>query len=173
MEASRHDGGVPADAPSGAPADAPGMTLVHLLRGITVELDLFGAEFARRNHLHPTDLRALIHLLDATRAGMPASPGWLAEHLRLDSSSVTALLDRLEHRGYVERRPDPGDRRRVLVTVQPEAQALGWSFFGPLITDVVTAVASFDGAELATVDRFLRTVTEVVLASRHGRAEAT
>lgn len=51
------------------------LRLVHLLRGLTVELDLFGAEFAARNGLHPTDLRALIHLLDAARAGRVVTPG--------------------------------------------------------------------------------------------------
>lgn len=51
------------------------MQLVHLLRGLTVELDLFGAGFAGRNGLHPTDLRALIHLLDAARAGTVVTPG--------------------------------------------------------------------------------------------------
>ena len=33
------------------------LPLVHLLRGITVELDLLGAGFARLHTLHPTDVR--------------------------------------------------------------------------------------------------------------------
>lgn len=35
----------------------------------------------------------------------------LADRLRCDASNVTALVDRLERRGLVERRPAPGDRR--------------------------------------------------------------
>ncbi|MYS08176.1 MarR family transcriptional regulator, partial [Streptomyces sp. SID6041] len=63
---------------------SPQMRLVHLLRAVTVEFDLLGAEFAVRNGLHPTDVRALIHLLDAARADTRATPGWLGEQLRLN-----------------------------------------------------------------------------------------
>ena len=142
--------------------DRPGMQLVHLLRALTVELDLLGADFARRNGLHPTDLRALIALLDAARAGVPATPGWLAGQLRLDASSVTALVDRLERLGQVRRERDPEDRRRVLLHVDEPAVAMGWSFFGPLIERVATVAESFSETELATVDRFLRRVVEEV-----------
>jgi DNA-binding MarR family transcriptional regulator len=146
--------------------DDPGMQLVHRLRALTVELDLLGAEFARRNGLHPTDLRALIALLDAARAEVPATPGWLAGQLGLDSSSVTALVDRMERLGHVRRERDPHDRRRVRLRVDEPALAMGWSFFGPLIGTVVTAAESFTPAELATVDRFLRRVGEAVAGVR-------
>jgi DNA-binding MarR family transcriptional regulator len=140
--------------------------MVHLLRRITVELDLFGAEFAGRNGLHPTDVRALIHLLDAGRSGITATPGWLGEQLGLNSATTTGLIDRLERFGHVRRVRDTRDRRRVLLVVEERAVALGWSFFGPLITELVTAMRSFDAAELATVQRFLIAMNEVVTAGR-------
>ncbi len=142
--------------------------LVHLLRGLTVELDQFGAEFARLHHLHPTDLRALIHLLDAGRSGVAATPGRLGEQLGLNSASVTALVDRLEGFGHVRRVRDTGDRRRVFLVVEDQAVTLGWSFFGPLITAMVDAMGSFGEAELETVRRFLISMTEVVATVRAG-----
>jgi len=148
----------------------PGMQLVHLLRGITVELDLFGAGFAAAHGLHATDLRALIHLLDAARAGTAATPGWLGTQLGLNSASVTALVDRLERAGHVRRERDSRDRRRVLLAVEDKAVALGWSFFGPLISDMVSAMRDFDVAELATIRRFLQAMTEVAVASRHAQS---
>ena len=99
--------------------------LVHLLRAITVELDLFGAELAARNGLHSTDVRALVHLLDAAGAGITAMPGWLGTQLELNSVSTTALLDRMQRLGLVGRERDPHDRRRVLLSVEPNAIALG------------------------------------------------
>lgn len=142
------------------------MQLVHLLRRVAVELELFGAEFASRNGLHATDVRALIHLLDAGRAGITATPGWLGEQLGLNSAAVTGLVDRLERLGHVQRVRDTRDRRRVLLTVEDQAMTLGWSFFGPLIDGMVTAMEAFDEAELATVRRFLRSVNDVVAGSR-------
>src|SRR5260370_42715489 len=41
----------------------------------------------------------------------PISMRELAERLKSDPSNVTGLIDRLEARGLVERRPDPNDQR--------------------------------------------------------------
>ncbi|MGW2373056.1 MULTISPECIES: MarR family winged helix-turn-helix transcriptional regulator [Kitasatospora] len=142
------------------------MRLVHLLRGLTVELDLFGAEFAARSGLHPTDLRALIHLLDAARAGEVVTPGRLGEALRLNSAGTTGLVDRLERLGLIRRERDPGDRRRVRLVVEERAMELGQGFFGGLIGDLVVAMGRFDPAELATARRFLEAMTSVVAAAR-------
>jgi DNA-binding MarR family transcriptional regulator len=144
----------------------PGLQLVHLLRGLIVESDLFAAQFATAHGLRLTDLRALIHLLDAARAGIAATPGWLGEQLRLNSASTTGLVDRLEKSGHVRRARDAQDRRRVLLTVEEQAIAMGWSFFGPVITELTTALRSLSEAELDTVRRFLLTTTEIVLANR-------
>ncbi|MFE1770712.1 MarR family winged helix-turn-helix transcriptional regulator [Streptomyces sp. NPDC059008] len=150
----------------------PALQLVHLLRAVTVELDLFGAEFAEDNGLHPTDVRALIHLLDAGRAGRTATPGWLGAQLGVNSASTTALIDRLERLGLVRRERDTRDRRRVLLAVEDKAVSMGWSFFGPLIEEMVAAMGSFDEAELAAVRRFLLAMRDVVAAGRLGRRAA-
>ncbi|MFB7594984.1 MarR family transcriptional regulator [Streptomyces sp. NPDC056160] len=139
---------------------SPEMRLVHLLRAVTVELDLLGAEFAARHGLHPTDVRALIHLLDAARAGTRATPGWLGGQLRLNSAGTTALVDRLERLGLLRRGRDTADRRRVLLEVEEKATELGWSFFGPVIGEVVGAAEGFEADELETVRRFLTAVLE-------------
>jgi DNA-binding MarR family transcriptional regulator len=138
----------------------PAMGLVHLLRAVTVDFDLLGAEFAARNGLHPTDVRALIHLLDAAREGTPATAGWLGRQLRLNSAGTTALVDRLERLGLVRRVRDTADRRRVLLEVEQKATALGWAFFGPVIDEVVAAARGFAPEEVETVRRFLTSVLD-------------
>jgi MarR family transcriptional regulator, organic hydroperoxide resistance regulator len=57
--------------------------------------------------LAPMQAKAL-HELDAEQ---PISMRELARRLGADPSNVTGLIDRLEARGLVERRPDPRDRR--------------------------------------------------------------
>jgi len=136
----------------------PGLQLFHRLRRVSMELEQARAEFARLHGLHPTDLRALVCLLDATRAGQPATPGWLGTQLGLNSAGTTALIDRLERLGQLRRARDARDRRKVLLALTDEAIALGWSFFGPQIDATVAAMRSFTSAELATVGRFLDAV---------------
>ena len=137
------------------------MRLVHLLRAVTVELDLRGAEFARENGLHATDVRALIHLLDAGRSGAAATPGWLGRQLGMNSAATTAVTDRLEQAGHLRRERDTRDRRRVHLVVSDQAMALGWSFFGPLIDGMLTAMRAFTDQELDTVARFLQAMADV------------
>jgi MarR family transcriptional regulator, organic hydroperoxide resistance regulator len=53
----------------------------------------------------------------------PMTVGDLGARLRLDSGTLTPLLKRLEAAGFVVRRRDPGDERRVLVVLTPEGRA--------------------------------------------------
>ena len=46
----------------------------------------------------------------------------LAEAIGVDAPYATLIVDSLEQRGLVERRPDPGDRRRKLVTLTAAGQ---------------------------------------------------
>ena len=39
----------------------------------------------------------------------------LAERAQITKQSMSYLVDQLEHRGYLERRPDPNDRRATLI----------------------------------------------------------
>ncbi|PYC79525.1 MarR family transcriptional regulator [Streptomyces tateyamensis] len=144
----------------------PRLRLVHQLRAVTVEFDLLAAEFAARHGLHPTDLRALIALLDADRAERPMTPGRLGAQLRLNSAGTTTLIDRLERLGLVRRERDTTDRRRVLLTVEQRAVELGWSFFGPAIDTLLGAMDAFGPAELDTAERFLAAMATATAASR-------
>ncbi|MFJ8856159.1 MarR family transcriptional regulator [Streptomyces sp. NPDC102437] len=144
------------------PEPGPELEIVHLLRKVTVEFGLRQAEFAALHHMHSTDVRALICLLDAERAGTDATAGWLGTQLGLNSAGTTAVIDRLERLGHLTRTRDPRDRRRVLLAVDPRAVELGWAFFGPLIETTVTVLRDFDETETAAVRRFLYAAHEAV-----------
>lgn len=129
--------------------------LVHLLRAVTVEFGLRQAEFAARNGMHPTDVRALICLLDAARADEPATAGLLGARLGLNSAGTTSVIDRLERLGHVARVRDDRDRRRILLRVEPRAVRLGREFFGPRLDAVLDVLDDLDPAERDAVRRFL------------------
>lgn len=152
----------PDTAPGGETALHPRMGLVHLLRSVAVELDLQAAAFAAEHGLHPTDLRAVIALLDAERADEPMTPGRLGTRLHLNSPATTAAIDRLEALGFLARERDPHDRRRVLLIVTEQAKALGWSFFGPLIARILHAMDRFDEADLDAYERVLRAIAHTL-----------
>jgi DNA-binding MarR family transcriptional regulator len=61
--------------------------------------------------LNATDMECL-RLLFAKGV---ATPSELARHTGLTSGATTAMLDRLEKAGLIERRPNPDDRRGFLI----------------------------------------------------------
>lgn len=133
----------------------PDMEIVHLLRAVAVELGLHSARFAQQNGMHPTDVRALIALMDARRAGEETTAGRLGAALGLNSAGTTALLDRLERAGQVRRVRGATDRRKVVVEVTDDAVALGRSFFGPLIERSVELLRGYDDQQRAAIRDFL------------------
>jgi DNA-binding MarR family transcriptional regulator len=150
--------------------DAERAELALLLRRLSVELDAVGQRFAELHGLGRTDVRALVAIMDATRAGEPLSAGALGAAVSLSSASVTALVDRLERAGHVHRVRDPADRRRVVLQISESAMAAGGRFFGTLQRDLVAAMDGYDDADLAVVRRFLTGMAEVI--ERHARAGA-
>src|SRR4051812_41627957 len=64
---------------------------------------------AAAHELTPLQAKALL------AAEEPVPMRRIAHRLRAEPSNLTAIIDRLESRGLVERRPDPGDRRVKLV----------------------------------------------------------
>jgi DNA-binding MarR family transcriptional regulator len=57
-------------------------------------------------------------------ADTPVPTSEVARWLTCDASNVTGIVDRLEARGLVERRPDPGDRRLKMLALTDEGVAL-------------------------------------------------
>jgi len=143
--------------------------LALMLRRLTVELDAVGQRFAGLHGLGRSDVRALVAIMDAARAGRPMTAGALGAAVELSSASVTALVDRLERVGHVERVRDEHDRRRVVLEMTPAAMAAGGEFFGGLQRDLVAAMDSYSDEELAVVRRFLEEMTEVIV--RHQKAD--
>ncbi len=129
--------------------------LVRLLQDYAGEADRLGQVFAERNGMHPTDLHALLAVMQADAGGTPLTPGRLGEYLGLSSGATTAVIDRLERAEHVRRSRDGRDRRRVTLHHADAAAQLGRAFFGPLGTKMDMMLAGYTPAELAAVVRFL------------------
>ena len=67
--------------------------------------------------LQPFDLSPATGLVLSILADSetPVSPNHIADQLIISRASVTSLLDSLEKRGFVKRKPHPSDRRMLLV----------------------------------------------------------
>jgi MarR family transcriptional regulator, organic hydroperoxide resistance regulator len=85
--------------------------------------------FAQRANLPPLAAKlqlspAQCHVLHLIEPDRPIPMGQLAETLACDASNVTGLVDRLESRGLVRRRPSDGDRRVKVLVLTPTGSRL-------------------------------------------------
>ena len=94
------------------------------------------------------------------RAGTPyeLSPGRLLRETLVTSGTMTNRVDRLVARGYVERNPDPADRRGVLVRLTPEGKAAVDSAFEALLEAEQDFLAGLPERDRARLAELLRTL---------------
>ena len=94
------------------------------VRDYGVQLALFRSAMNEWAGINATDMECLRLLF----ANGSASPSELARHTGLTSGATTAMLDRLEQAGLIERQPNLHDRRgTVIVPAQGASdKAAGW-----------------------------------------------
>jgi len=77
------------------------------------------------------------------------SPGDLAELLHVNPSSLTGVLGRLERSKLLERRRDPSDGRRAILSLTSKGRALNARRAGTVEESVRRALASQSRAKIA------------------------
>jgi DNA-binding MarR family transcriptional regulator len=138
--------------------------VVRLLQIEVGEVLAFAAAMARRTGLGLSEMSALEHLQHA-HGGL--TPTELGKRLSLSSGAITALVDRLERTGHVERRPNPADRRSSVVLPVPEGLEEAGRHLRPVAAELLEKSAELTDEERAAVGRYLEVVTEVF--RRHAR----
>jgi DNA-binding MarR family transcriptional regulator len=81
----------------------------------------FSQDAARAVGLTPRQHQALL-AVKGSPAGRAVTIGELAERLRIRHHSAVELVDRLVDAGLVRRAADPGDQRRVLLSLTAHAE---------------------------------------------------
>jgi DNA-binding MarR family transcriptional regulator len=117
-------------------------TLSEAFRAVARQLRDTSQETLAPWDITPSHLRALRVLIRHGALRMSE----LSDHLRIAARSATEVVDALEARGLVERRPDPDDRRATLVEVTEQG------------TRVLDAIRAARGTEVErTFDRLSQT----------------
>src|SRR5437773_5487562 len=120
--------------------------------------------FVHRAHL-PTlsaDLElspAQCHVLHLIEPGRPVPMGQVAQILACDASNVTGLVDRLESRGLVRRRPSEDDRRVKVLDLTPAGSRLRTLLLDRMTTPPAT-LKRLSAGEQRTLVRILTRLLE-------------
>lgn len=93
--------------------------------------------------------------LDLLFARGISTPTELARHTGLTTGSTTAMLDRLERAGLVTRKPNPNDRRGVLIEPSKDFGKILRPLFADIRKVQDKLIASYTDQELAIIAGFL------------------
>lgn len=124
-------------------SESANATLVDLIR--TAEAFAGTADRTLREHRLSRAGRQALAVLDGSAE--PLSPTAIAGRLLVTTASVTSLLDTLERRGLVERRADPDDRRRLLVSLTADGRALVDRFLPEVVALQTAAMAGLSESQ--------------------------
>ena len=126
--------------------------LVRTIANVVV----FNAQVAEQLGLGVSDMQFMTYLMQEG----PLSPGRLSELSGLKSGSVTGVIDRLEHAGYVRRERDESDRRKVRVVLEAERLQSAESPYAGQAANLRRVLATFEGDELEVIARFLERLND-------------
>lgn len=113
-----------------------------------------GHAFPPEVHVAPGHIQVLIAL-----AKGPRSVGHLADALGVSRPAATQLVDRLVEHGMVERRPDPADRRVVLVDYEPGMHEVARRIMDVRRRQLNAALDALTDAEAEAFFKGLREIT--------------
>ena len=142
----------------------PQQNLADLVREYTSAVLRHAAATAKRMSLEASELAALEHL----QASGPMTQKHLGERLSMSPGAVTAMIDRLESRAYVQRTPNPEDRRSALVGITKAGIEESLRHLWPYIEDMRALEEDFSKEERTVVARFLRAATQATQRAAEG-----
>lgn len=132
--------------------------LVFAALDLSADVNAVGQAAAARIGINQTDLICLNTLF---REG-PMSAGRIASALGLTSGATTTAIDRLERAGYVHRRPDPTDRRRVLVVASEDGARSAFALFDGLLESLATLATTYSDEQLTLLLDLIGQVRELL-----------
>ena len=138
-------------------SNPPQPILADLVREYTSAVLRHTAATAKRMSLEASELAALEHL----QAAGPMTQKRLGERLSISPGAVTAMIDRLESKGYVERIPNPEDRRSALVLITKAGLEESLRHLWSYIEDMKGVEEGFSEEERDVIARFLGEATRV------------
>ena len=124
------------------------------LRELSIQLSLLNHHVSGRLDLNDVDLDCL----DLISRHGPLSPSALARRAGLHPATMTGILDRLEHGGWVARDRDPSDRRAVVVRARRDRIAELMRLYSGMNTAMDQICAGYGDTELELLADFLRRI---------------
>ncbi len=122
-----------------------------------IQMTLYRNMIFERLGVNTTDMECLGFLFTKRIA----SPSELARYTGLSSGATTAMLDRLEKGGFIERRPNPDDRRGTFIVLAKSGAEKVALWYAPVGKAQDALISNYSEKELQLIADFFEQYAKV------------
>jgi DNA-binding MarR family transcriptional regulator len=149
-----------ASTKSEVPADNMELSILQSLRRIIRAVDIHSRKLVASYGITGPQLICLVTLCDD--GAMTSAE--LSRRVFVSASTITGIIDRLEKRGYVERKRDEIDRRRVLLQPTSNGFKLAYRAPSPIQDQLVERLRELPELEQAAISMSLQRIVDLMEA---------
>jgi len=120
--------------------------------------ELYTKELNKKYSITAAQLNCLLSLYE----NGPLPPSRIAKHMLVNSSTVTGVIDRLEHKGLVARQRNSPDRRVINIQLTPAGNKTAEAAPPPIQQRVVDGLKQLSAEELDQIILSLAKLTTML-----------
>ncbi|MDZ7695753.1 MAG: MarR family transcriptional regulator [Deltaproteobacteria bacterium] len=132
--------------------------IIQLIRKLVRARELYTKELIKKYQLSASQLHCILVLNEMG----PIPPSKIAQHIMVNSSTVTGVIDRLEHKGFLERVRNSKDRRVITITLTGKGKELADNAPLPVQERMIEGIKGLPPQERTRIIKSLRTLTGMV-----------
>jgi len=132
--------------------------IIRLIRKLVRSRELYTKELIRKYQLSASRLHCILLL---NKMG-PIPPSKIAQHIMLNSSTVTGVIDRLENEGFLKRMRNSKDRRVITIALTEKGRELANNAPLPAQEQMIDGIKRLPRRERVRIIQALRTLTAMV-----------
>jgi len=122
-----------------------------------IQMTLYRNMIFEKLGINGTDMECLGFLL-SKRISTPTE---LAKYTGISSGATTAMLDRLEKGGFIERRPNPDDRRGTLIVLAKSGAGRVAPWYAPVGKAQEELILNYSEDELQLISGFFECYAKI------------
>lgn len=139
-------------------ADTQLKEIIQLIRKLVRARELYTKELIKKYQLSASQLHCILVLNEMG----PLPPSKIAQHIMVNSSTVTGVIDRLEKKGFLERMRNSKDRRVITIALTENGTELANNAPLPVQERMIKGIRALTERERDQIIQALRTLTEMV-----------
>jgi DNA-binding MarR family transcriptional regulator len=132
--------------------------IIQLIRKLVRARELYTKELIKKYQLSASQLHCILVLNEMG----PLPPSKIAQHIMVNSSTVTGVIDRLEKKGFLERMRNSKDRRVITIALTEKGKELANNAPLPVQERMIKGIRALTEKERDQIIQALRTLTEMV-----------